>query len=52
MVIQVDSTQEGETKKRINPKNRLQKNFDIAVVGDLSWGWTEGSLFNSYYTEM
>ena len=22
------------------------------VVGDHSWGWPEGSLFNSYYTEV
>ena len=23
----------------------------VGKVGDLSWGWPEGSLFNSYYTE-
>ena len=24
----------------------------ISKVGDLSRGWTEGSLFNSYHTEV
>ena len=24
----------------------------ISKVGELSWGWPEGSLFNSYYTEI
>ena len=27
-------------------------NFDESKVDDLSWGWPEGSLFNSYYTKM
>ena len=28
------------------------KNNIVSKVGDLSWGWPEGSLFNSYYTEV
>ena len=24
----------------------------VSKVGDLSWGWPEGSLFNSYYTDV
>ena len=24
----------------------------VSRVGDFSWGWPEGSFFNSYYTEV
>ena len=24
----------------------------VSKVGDCRWGWPEGSLFNSYYTEV
>ena len=39
--------------KKIKLDWKLSK-FDIVVskVGDLSRGWPEGSLFNSYYTEV
>ena len=30
----------------------LVSSSDISKVGDLSRGWAEGSLFNSYYTEV
>ena len=26
--------------------------FNISKVGDLSWGWPKGSLFNNYHTDV
>ena len=26
--------------------------IELIKVGDFSWGWPEGSLFNSYYTKV
>ena len=36
------------TSRGLPPINILVK----SKVGDLCWGWPEGSLFNSYYTEL
>ena len=38
------------------PLNKTHSNFCLkkkwSKVGDLCWGWTEGSPYNSYYTKV
>ena len=33
-------------------KKKIYKHTLYKLVGDLGWGGPEGSLFNSYYTEV
>ena len=39
-------------KKRHLNNNKINQRFSNLVVDDCSRGWPEGSLFNSYYTEV
>ena len=45
----------GSFKNNITSKQFTYKSYIyyiLSKVGDLSWGWPKGSLFNSYYTEV